>query len=533
MNINAIMSAVILVVGILSGIFVVKHILHMFQQNRYEQKRYLAWLWQQPKRKYYYIIASFVSVAYWMLIFNFLEERSLLQTILILASSVIIFFWDFLKERRQIYIKPLIYTARVKRQTVVFYVLSAIIMLLIYLFLPFHLWFLYFVGLRALPWISIVLVHWLTLPIEWGIKRYYLGQAKGILKKYPKLIKIGITGSYGKTSSKNILQNILSEQYYTLMTPASFNTPMGITITIRTLLKPIHEVFIAEMGADKVGEINYLTKFVKPKYGVVTSVGPQHLNTFKSIKNIITEKMKMIENLPIDGVGFVNLDNEYIRAYNIRNTCKIVTFGIKEEDVDYRAVEIEYGPYGSTFKLVTREKEVYEFQTRLLGEHNVMNILSAIAVSREMGIPWKQLQYAVRNVNFIEHRLELKRINGFSFIDNGFNSNPAGAKMSLDVLERMPGKRYVITPGMIDLGEQQQAANFEFGKYMLGKVDWVLLIGAIQSGEIRKGLEEAGFNMKRVITFKTVMEAFTYVYQNASVEDTILIENDLPDAFSR
>ena len=533
MNINEVMPVVILLVGVLSGIFVVKRILHMFQQNRYEQKRYIAWLWQQQKLRYTNIIFLLVGAIFWMAVFHLLEEGGWLQIVIIITSSFIVFFWDFLKERRQIYIKPLIYTPRVKRQIAVFYVLSAISLVIIYLFLPFKFWFLYFVSLRVFPWISIIFVHWVTLPIEWGIKRHYLSLAKGILKTYPKLIKIGITGSYGKTSSKNILQNILSEKYYTLMTPASFNTPMGITITIRTLLKPIHEVFIAEMGADKVGEINYLTKFVRPKYGVVTSVGPQHLNTFKNINNIITEKMKMVENLPVDGVGFINWDNEYIRSYTIRNTCKVVTFGIREEAVDYRAIDIEYGPYGSTFKIITREKDIIGFQTRLLGEHNVMNILSAVAVAREMGITWQQLQYAVRNVNFIEHRLELKRINGFSFIDNGFNSNPAGAKTSLDVLEKMPGKRYVITPGMIDLGEQQQEANFEFGKYMLGKVDWVLLIGAVQSDEIRKGLEEVGFNMKRVLTFKTVMEAFSYIYQNASVEDTILIENDLPDAFSR
>jgi len=533
MNVSTIIAVILLWIGLLTSIFAAKHALHMFQQNRYELNRYLSWMWQFQNGNAKNIIIFCFSVLFWFFLFLVTNDGSVLQATLIILICVVIFFWNFLKEKNIVYIKPLIYTARVKRQTAVLFVVSIVILVSVYFVVPANYWWVYFVCIKVLPWLIIIPVHWITLPIEGLIKKFYLQKAKTILKSYPHLIKVGITGSYGKTSSKNVLHNVLSEKYYTLMTPASFNTPMGITITIRTLLKSIHQVFVVEMGADKVGEINYLTKFVKPQYGVVTSIGPQHLNTFKTLDNIIKEKMKMVENLAEDGVGFLNKDNENIRNYTIKNTCKIVWFGIQEEDVDYRAVDIKYGPYGSKFKVVTRNQEVHTFESRLLGEHNVMNILSAIAVGCELGISWQQLQRAVHNVRFIEHRLELKKINGFTFIDNGFNSNPSGSKMSLDVLSKMPGKRIVITPGMIDLGEQQQQANQEFGKYMLGKADLVLLVGLVQSEDIRRGLEEVGFNMEQVITFKTVVEAFNYIYQNASYEDTILIENDLPDAFNR
>jgi UDP-N-acetylmuramoyl-tripeptide--D-alanyl-D-alanine ligase len=353
-----------------------------------------------------------------------------------------------------------------------------------------------------------------------------------ILKEHPSLIKIGITGSYGKTSSKNILNEILSETYYVLASPASFNTPMGLTITIREQLKSIHDVFIAEMGADKVGEIDFLTKFIQPQYGIVTSIGPQHLNTFKSIDNIIREKMKMIENLPVSGVGVLNRDNDYIRAYDIHNKCRVLWYGIEREDVDYRAIDIRYSPEGSQFTVLCDEGE-FAFETILLGRHNIANILAAITLGRVLGISWEKLRKAVSQVNYIEHRLQLKKINNYTFIDNAFNSNPEGSQMSLEVLKGMPGKRIVVTPGMIDLGDRQDEFNRKFGTYMIGCADEVILVGKQQTKAILEGLEEVGFPPTAVHVVDTVKEAFDIVYVTATPDDTILLENDLPDAFNR
>ncbi|MCI5773093.1 MAG: Mur ligase family protein, partial [Erysipelotrichaceae bacterium] len=278
-------------------------------------------------------------------------------------------------------------------------------------------------------------------------------------------------------------------------------------------------------------DINYLCKFVKPQIGLVTSIGPQHLQTFKNMDNIIKEKMQMIECLPKDGLGIINIDNEYIRSYQIKNSCKIVTYGIKN-DATYRAVDIQYSPNGSTFN-VLYENEKYAFSTKLLGEHNIMNILAAIAVARYLGVGWAELARSVRQVDYVEHRLQVKKINGYTFIDNAFNSNPEGAAMSLQVMSMMPNKRFIITPGLIDLGPQQYAMNHEFGRQMLGKVDVVILVGPTQTLPIYKGLEESNFKMADVYVVDTVKEAFNKVYALASKEDIILLENDLPDAFSK
>ncbi len=359
----------------------------------------------------------------------------------------------------------------------------------------------------------------------------YENDARGILNEYDNLIKIGITGSFGKTSTKNIVNDIISNSFYTLITPSSFNTPMGITRTIREQLKPIHEVFVCEMGADKVGDISYLMDFVKPKYGIVTSIGEQHLATFKSIENIINEKMQEIEMLPEDGIGFINLDNSYIENYKINNKCKIVSVGVDNTNADYVASKIKYTSEGTSFTVNINGKN-YKFKTVLLGKHNVTNILIGIALAIELGIDIKQIVSSVEGISRIPHRLEVKKFYDMTLIDDAFNANPVGSKRAIDVLTLMSGKHIVCTPGMIDLGPKQDEYNYEFGKYMADKIDFALLVGEKQTKSIVQGLKDAGFDSDNIIVFKDVRDALNYAHTAFTSSDTILIEKDLPDAFN-
>lgn len=515
---------------LLNIVVIIKYqtVLQIFQQNRYEVRRYHIWIKDNLKKNRY--LYSLLGFYIFLIIIIALLPQPWQQYIYI--AILIVWLWRlYLRQKHHVDIIPLKLTHRVWRQiavtillllllniTVVWQKVPGVYLLII---LPF------------LPWLLMLITAWLTAPIEYFMRQIFINKAKQILDNNPNLIKIGITGSYGKTSSKNMVQEIISAKYYSLMTPASFNTPLGITITIRNQLKSIHQVFVCEMGADKVHEIRNLAKFVKPQYGLVTSIGYQHLATFKSIENIITEKMSLIESLPADGVGFLNKDNEFIRHYSIKNRCKIVWFGIDEADVDYRAINVIYTIDGCEFDVVTKNQEQYHFKSRLLGEHNVANLLAAIAIGRELGIDWSQLQQSVRQIKYIRHRLELKKINGITFIDNAFNSNPVGAKMSLDVLQRMSNKRYIITPGLIDLGPIEDQENKAFGNYMLNRVDVVVLVGRKQTKKILEGLQEVGFNQDGIVIVDTVNEAFNYVFQHATVNDVVLIENDLPDAFNQ
>lgn len=506
-----------------------KHALHMFQQNRYELTRYTKWLREVKKTG----TNLYILLCYFMLSFLLLFTVPLFFGMVgLLVISTVFLGYQVWKESKKKYIKNLVYTSRVIRQIIVLAVLElCIFLLIVYLFPTIFASCLLLILSILSPWVFIYLVSIITEPVEMLVRNWYLNDAKRILKEHTDLIKIGITGSFGKTSTKNIMQAVLSEQFNSLMTPASFNTLMGVTRTIREYLKPIHQVFICEMGADKVGDITELMEFVHPKIGVVTSIGAQHLATFKTQENITFEKMQMVEKLPCDGLAVLNYDNELIRHYQIKNKVSVASYGIEYTGADYLAKDIRYTSNGSRFTLVNGEESI-SFETKLLGRHNILNILSAIAVVRYLGVSWPVIQKAVKSMPQVEHRLQQKRINGYHFIDDAFNANPVGSSMALDVLSFMPGKRVIVTPGMIDLGERQYEINQSFGTKMKGKVDLVLLVGEKQTEPIVDGLRKSGFDMSKVIVFSKVHDAFNYIYNNLSEDDTILLENDLPDAFS-
>lgn len=505
-----------------------KNALHMFQQQRYELRRYNKWLFNSNNIHFSNtIIYTFIQIALFVLD-KLIFKNSVVLLFISLAVSIGFAIYVINKELNKQYIKDLVLTNRVKRQIVAFSIL-----MVVFIYLMLRLTNVYITGILSVysPYFIIYLMALITLPIEEAIKKYYENLARKKLNSFDRLRKIGITGSFGKTSTKNIINDIISEDVFTLITPASYNTPMGITRTIREQLKPIHDVFVCEMGADKLGDISYLMEFVKPQFGVVTSIGEQHLSTFKTIDNIISEKMKEIEMLPSDGVGFINADNEYINSYVIKNNCKIVRVGIDNVNVDLVAKNIKYSNEGTSFSVKINNKN-YKFTTALLGQHNITNILIGIAIALELNIPIEKIVKNVANVRQVEHRLEVKKINNFTFIDDAFNSNPVGSKMAVDVLSLMNGKRIIVTPGMIDNGAKQDALNYEFGKYMLNKVDYVLLIGEKQTKPIYNGLKDSGYDMNNVVVYKNIKDALTYVYTKFSSKDTILLENDLPDAFN-
>ena len=511
---------VLIVAFIFASLVPCKHALHMFQQNRYDLARYAHW-----QKNNITDINNDCLIPLGCMVISFLVRKYIVAWIVSLL--VLMGFYNIYKEKKRNYIKPIDITQRVKRQIATMVILG----ILLGIFVNNKRLLIFLSGIS--PWLLIYPMGLITQPIEKYVQNKFKDEAKQILDNHTGLIKIGITGSYGKTSTKNVIQSIISSKYLSLMTPASFNTPMGITRTIREYLKPIHQVFVCEMGADHVGDITELMEFVRPSIGVVTSIGPQHLQTFGTQKAIIKEKMQMIEMLPEDGLGVLNYDNEYIKKYKIYNDVKTVSYGIRSIRVTYRALRIKYSSQGSQFDVKTDEGEVYHFETKLLGSLNILNILSAIAVARHLDIDWETIQQAVKATNQIEHRLELKNINNRTFIDDAFNANPSGAKMALEVLSKMPGTRYVVTPGMIDLGEIQDEENHKFGMEMKDKVDEVILVGDKQVHAIKQGLEDSGFDMNHVHILPTINDAFTYLWANSNKKDTILLENDLPDAFNK
>ena len=336
----------------------------------------------------------------------------------------------------------------------------------------------------------------LIQPLEILISSMHLCRAKRKLVKIEPVI-IGITGSYGKTGTKNILFSFLQDKYMVLPSPASYNTMNGLALTINRKLKKYHEVLIAEMGATEMKDIEKLVKFIRPKYGIITAIGPQHLETFKSIENILTEKTKLIQGLPGTGIAIVNFDNDYLRNYSFNSKCRIVSFGLRE-GVDYQARDVKTDLSGISFKTKYKNKEI-ELRTRLLGFHNLYNILAAFALASELGIPESELIYQTSVLEPVENRLTLREEGDLVILDDSFNSNPEGFKNALDVLSKFNKFKILITPGIVEGGKEESKINLGLAEKISAVCDLVILIKTKASLSIKKGLDEHSYQDVKVV----------------------------------
>lgn len=370
-------------------------------------------------------------------------------------------------------------------------------------------------------------------PIEKSINRKYFNDAQRILNSMPGLKVIGITGSYGKTSTKHYLHRILSESFEVLMTPGSYNTTLGVVRTIREMMQPYTEVFICEMGAKQPGDIKEICDLVQPTIGIITAVGPQHLESFKTVERVRDTKFELIDSLPSDGFAVVNNDFAPAAGREVDNV-ECVRYAITNVDShSYRAVDIKYSSLGTTFCIVCPDGELLPLRTRLVGECNISNLLAAVIVALHLGVPKPKIRQAVERIEQVEHRLNIKRIpDGLTIIDDAFNSNPTGSKMALDVLKSMTeGKRIVITPGMIELGDKQDELNREFGVAIAQSVDIAIIVGEYNRAAITEGIENAGCQPPQVYTVDKFTDAQQLLTTISSPGDTVLYENDLPDTF--
>ncbi len=382
--------------------------------------------------------------------------------------------------------------------------------------------------------VNIIIANWFASPLETAINNSYINKARKKLnkKEYKDLIKIGITGSYGKTSTKFILKTILSEKYNVLATPGSYNTTMGNVRIIREELKPEHQIYIAEMGARKRFDIQEICQFVNPQIGIITSIGPQHLETFKKIENVAKTKGELLNGVTKDGAVFLPKDNSYCFELYKADKHKKFLYSTKKDGSDVYAKNIKMTKDGSTFTAVTKNGEI-ECKTKLLGEHNVQNIIGCIAIAEYLGLTNEEIKKGVEKIEPVEHRLQLiPSQNGTIVIDDAFNSNPVGSKMALDVIKQFDGRKIIITPGMVELGEEEYKLNKEFGAQMAEVVDFAILVGVKRSKPIVEGLKSKKFNDMNIYVVNNLEEATAKLGKLTKAGDVILFENDLPDNYN-
>lgn len=508
-----------------------KRDLMMMQQNSYRIERYNRWLKTSGDTTSMMrllgmcvFLASLVSFA-----------RPALSMVLIGIFAVC----GFISLSRRKYKKPLVWTARCKRIFGVCMVLCVIVVGVTVVFGAHDELSRLFVasvacvGLYVGSHIIMIAAVWVLKPVEKCINNRYIADAKRILASMPSLKVIGVTGSYGKTSTKHYLQRILSEKYETLMTPGSFNTTLGVVRTVREYLKPYTEVFICEMGAKQPNDVKEICDIVHPEIGVVTAVGPQHLESFKTIERVQQTKFELIDALPSDGLAVLNYDFQYVANREVEGVA-VESYAVSAEgDVKYRAEDVCYTASGTTFTVVCPDGRRIPLRTKLVGECNISNLLAAVIVALHLEVPESKIAYAVEKIEQVEHRLNVKRTpGGITIIDDAFNSNPTGSAMALDVLGAMTsGKRIVITPGMIELGDRQEELNREFGRKIAHSADIAIIVGLYNRDAIVGGIEAEEGSCAEVIKVDSFAEAQKRLALLAEPGSTVLYENDLPDTF--
>ena len=522
---------------------------HMLQLSSYQFQGYFRFLkgnWVKPLVHLLFIVSVFLGFS----VFEVPKGIQLVAAIAICPILIGLIIANIPRKAK----KKFVVTDRVKRLFVTYVVLALIMVLVPYVVVRYlagsgdysrtnAMIFALFgmvVYCGLVPFIT-ALANLINKPIEKRISKWYIDDAKRILNEHEGLRIIGITGSYGKTSVKYYLTTLLSEGFRVLMTPESYNTPMGIVRTIREHMQPTHEIFVCEMGARHLHDIKEITDIVHPDDGIVTSIGPQHLETFHSMENIISTKYELLdavdEKEKAEGgkqegkhLKFVNYDNEVIRE-NMKYSDAI-TYGMSE-DCDYRATNVKVTGGGTTFTVTSPQGESAEFNTRLVGEHNVQNILGAIACANSLGISMTKLKMAVRRLQSVPHRLELTKHGNVSILDDAYNANPNGAKVALKTLSLFEDcVKILVTPGMVELGDKSKEYNTAFGAQAAEVCDYMILVGSVNSADIKKGAVDAGFDPERIFIKNTFTEASTLMYElDAGREKVILLENDLPDNY--
>ncbi|MEX0823408.1 MAG: UDP-N-acetylmuramoyl-tripeptide--D-alanyl-D-alanine ligase [Balneolaceae bacterium] len=544
----------VIAIFIRHSLYRARHHLHMFQQVGYKTNEYRTWLNNNFYDKGITAEHILFNIVILSMLYLFIEWVTLSAGTLIIITFSIFWFLGVSRYREEKEKKPLVFTSRMKRLTTVLGIILFVswyyLIRLSYSGLALHNFADPFMSTDPyLLSFSLVVIDmlvpfflyfsaWLMKPVETFIQNGFKRKARKKLASLPHLKVVAITGSYGKTSTKFVIDTFLKERIRVCVTPGSYNTPMGICKVINNDLSAQHQVLILEMGARYEGNIQELCKIARPDISIITNVGISHLETFGSQKAVAREKSTLARELKPGGTLILNSDDPLVKEMGtLRDDVKVVYAG---SEGSVRADDIKVGPSGTSFTMQWmsddgKPEQQEKIETQLLGAHNIQNMLLAGAVAREFGIRMKTIALAASGMKPVEHRLELKRQNGLIIIDDAFNSNPVGAKNAVDILSSFEsGRRIIITPGMIELGDRESEENEKFGEHIArSAIDLIILVGEEQTQPIRRGIQKSvngpEVNVKVV---NSLFEANDIVMDYAKPGDIVLYENDLPDTYS-
>lgn len=368
-------------------------------------------------------------------------------------------------------------------------------------------------------------------PFERRIRDGFVRQAEERLARVAPIV-IGVAGSFGKTTTKSALAAVLSAKYRVYATPESYNTLLGVTRAINEDLAEDTEVFIVEMGARQPGDIEEICRLVKPTMGVVTRLGGQHLEYFKTLETVVRTKTELARSLPADGLAVVDADGISAfepplgwRARTLRVSARL------EAGADAVVGDVTVSREGTAFTVRIAQGEPIALSTRLLGRHAAANCALAAVVGLELGLTADEVRSGLATLKPVPHRLEIVRSDSVTVIDDAFNSNPEGFAAALEVLGSFPGRRILVTPGMVELGTETVPAHVRIAELAARSCDVVILVGRNAPPEFAATLAREGLSGEALIRAADLTEATGMIGGMVRAGDVVLFENDLPDNF--
>lgn len=510
------MTNILLILSILIFSFFRMRLLMMyFQQNEYRNNWFIKFIFEKLKlvdKK-----LTFCLIIIWIVSFKIPQINWLIiPTLLAFAINES----KYTKNAK----KKLSMTDRVKRIIGISLLLVTALVLAIAFKLPVIVTAI--ITIQFLPF-ALIISNLILTPMEKRIQNKFKNEAIEKLKKL-NTITIGITGSYGKTSTKHILAHILSGNLPVFWTPGSVNTEMGVTRIIREKLSPVHKYFIVEMGAYFKGSIEKLCKLVNPKHGIITSIGQAHYEHFKTQKTIAETKFELGEWVNKNN-GFLVINSNQIKDEFVPKNINVIKVGNESKIYISNVNQTRDGLY-FTFH---NESESHSVFAPIYGEHQAGNIALSIEMALKLGMSMSTILVMLKTLPQINHRLEVtKRSDGVTMIDDAYNSNPDGFKSGLELLQSLrKGRRILVTPGMVELGQVHSEAHYQIGKLAGERVDVAIIIRSDRIPSFLKGFEETATSETSLIEVKSFNAAQEWLNKNLVSGDIVLLENDLPDVY--
>ncbi|MBV8898433.1 MAG: UDP-N-acetylmuramoyl-tripeptide--D-alanyl-D-alanine ligase [Acidobacteriaceae bacterium] len=499
--------------------------LHIYQQEEYDSRRFIHWLFARysfdTKLSFVIFVVGTLELA--------IVLADWLTDVLVVAAFLI--FWWVEKSRRVRSKKPLVMTGRAKRILWTALAVLALMALVIAKWFPHPIFWL--VAVQAVPF-ALTVGNLLTEPYERRLQKRFWNEAHTKLLSL-KPFTIGITGSYGKTSSKHLLGHVLEIQAPTLITPGSVNTPMGIARVVREQLGPHHRFFICEMGAYGPGSIARLCRLAPPDLAVITAIGMAHYERFKTLDVVAHTKFELAEAAAKKGGPVVVAEQalEFADARNFRDRYANTIVVGRGADCALRILEPSQTSTGIQARVAWRGNE-YTLRAPIFGEHHIGNMCVVFATACTLGVAPEDVILALASVPQISHRLEVKQgAGGWKLIDDAYNSNPVGfaaALRLLNMLRRDEGRRVLVTPGMVEMGKAHETEHRKIGELAGSMVDVLLPVLPERIKALTLAYSAANPN-GIIIPCPTFVTAQSWMNSHLTANDIVLLENDLPDLY--